>query len=77
MEGYKTLKQNARVSFDLVEGPKGLHAINILAEASLARMPSAANDSDGNAQARRPAPRDSRVRAPQFHANQLQFAENK
>lgn len=28
-EGYKTLTENARVQFDVVEGPKGLQAANI------------------------------------------------
>jgi CspA family cold shock protein len=30
MEGYKTLKAGQMVSFDVVEGPKGLHAANIV-----------------------------------------------
>ena len=30
MEGYKTLKAGQAVSFDIVEGPKGLHAANII-----------------------------------------------
>jgi len=29
MEGYKTLKAGQTVSFDVIEGPKGLHATNI------------------------------------------------
>ena len=29
MEGYKTLKAGQGVSFDILQGPKGLHAINI------------------------------------------------
>ena len=29
MDGYKTLKAGQQVSFDVVEGPKGLHAANI------------------------------------------------
>ena len=29
MDGYKTLKQGSKVSFDLAEGPKGQHAHNI------------------------------------------------
>lgn len=29
MDGYKTLKAGQSVSFDIVHGPKGLHAINI------------------------------------------------
>ena len=31
MEGYKTLKAGQLVTFDIIEGPKGLHAANILA----------------------------------------------
>ncbi len=29
MEGYKTLKAGQLVSFEILEGPKGSHAINI------------------------------------------------
>jgi CspA family cold shock protein len=29
MEGYKTLKAGQAVSFEILEGPKGSHAINI------------------------------------------------
>jgi cold shock protein len=29
MDGYKTLKAGQSVNFDIVQGPKGLHAINI------------------------------------------------
>lgn len=32
MEGFRTLKQGSRVTFDLVEGPKGNLAQNILGE---------------------------------------------
>ena len=31
MDGYKTLKAGQLVTFDIIEGPKGLHAANILA----------------------------------------------
>lgn len=31
MEGYKTLKAGQSVRFDIVQGPKGLHAVNISA----------------------------------------------
>jgi CspA family cold shock protein len=34
MEGYKTLKAGQDVEFDILEGPKGYHAINIRAESS-------------------------------------------
>jgi cold shock protein len=62
MEGFKTLKQGSRVTFDISEGPKGQLAQNIQAEASLARPEPA-----GTPLAERP-PRQSKVRAPQFHA---------
>ncbi len=29
MDGYKTLKAGQAVQFDIVEGPKGMHAVNI------------------------------------------------
>ncbi len=29
MDGYKTLKAGQAVRFDIVQGPKGLHAVNI------------------------------------------------
>jgi cold shock protein len=32
MDGYKSLKEGARVRFELAQGPKGLMAINIQAE---------------------------------------------
>lgn len=31
MEGYRTLKAGQPVQFDIIQGPKGLHAINIQA----------------------------------------------
>jgi CspA family cold shock protein len=34
MEGFKTLKQGSRVTFDLIQGPKGLLAQNIQTDAS-------------------------------------------
>ena len=37
MDGYRTLKAGQPVQFDIIQGPKGLHAINIqAAEASVA-----------------------------------------
>ena len=60
MEGFKTLKQGSRVSFEVTQGPKGQLAQNIQAEIQPIRTePSAA--------AERPI-RHSKVRAPQFHA---------
>ena len=34
MEGYKTLKAGQEVQFEIAEGPKGLHAVNIQAVAT-------------------------------------------
>jgi CspA family cold shock protein len=34
MDGYKTLKAGQSVEFDVIEGPKGLHATNIRATSS-------------------------------------------
>jgi cold shock protein len=73
-DGYKTLQQGSRVTFELVEGPKGLNAQNICSEATLVLPPADA------ATARK---RESRVRTPQFDASQIthqidhQYAFNK
>ncbi len=55
MEGYKTLKAGQMVSFDAIEGPKGLHAANIKplsdgepAAAEQAAAPEAAANGDGS-----------------------------
>jgi CspA family cold shock protein len=34
MDGYKSLKEGARVTFETTDGPKGLTAMNIQAEVS-------------------------------------------
>ena len=34
MDGYRTLKAGQPVQFDIIQGPKGLHAINIQAAES-------------------------------------------
>lgn len=67
MEGFKTLKQGARVTFELIEGPKGQLAHNIQQEASLARPEPAAAGVEAEPGARPPRP--GRIRPPQFHAN--------
>ncbi|MDB5860092.1 MAG: cspD [Ramlibacter sp.] len=60
MEGFKTLKQGSRVSFEIQQGPKGQLAQNIQAQPGpIQTLPSAPGD--------RP-PRQPKVRAPQFHA---------
>ena len=67
MEGFKTLKQGSRVTFDVTEGPKGQLAQNIHSEA-LAGAPAAPLPIATQAPADRQA-RHSKVRAPQFHAS--------
>ena len=44
MDGYKTLKAGQPVSFEIIQGPKGLHAVNIAA-AQDAHAPTAVNAS--------------------------------
>jgi cold shock protein len=68
MEGYKTLKQGARVSFDLTDGPKGLHAQNIL----MTEPAPAPTTTDRHAQA--PRKRESRVRTPQYNVGHQEMA---
>ena len=43
MDGYKTLKAGQQVDFDIMEGPKGQHAVNIRAGAG-AEVEDAAED---------------------------------
>jgi CspA family cold shock protein len=60
MDGFKTLKQGSRVSFDIQQGPKGQLAQNIQAQPGAIQT-----------QAPEPVdrpPRQPKVRAPQFHA---------
>ncbi len=60
MEGFKTLKQGSRVSFEIQQGPKGQLAQNIQAQpGAIQTLPEAGGE--------RPA-RQPKVRAPQFHA---------
>ena len=59
MEGFKTLKQGSRVSFDVQQGPKGQLAQNIQAQPGPIQTQPAG--------AERPQ-RQPKVRAPQFHA---------
>ncbi|MGV1044342.1 MULTISPECIES: cold-shock protein [unclassified Limnohabitans] len=44
-EGYKSLKEGARVTFELAEGAKGLMAANILTEEASASSPQSADES--------------------------------
>ena len=60
MEGFKTLKQGSRVTYDVTEGPKGQLAQNI-------QQAQTAGGIEPIATQERP-PRQSKLRAPQFHA---------
>ena len=44
MDGYKTLKAGQDVDFDVVEGPKGYHAVNIRGGASEASDEASASE---------------------------------
>jgi CspA family cold shock protein len=59
MEGFKTLKQGSRVSFEIQQGPKGQLAQNIQQQPGPIQTQPAG--------AERPQ-RQPKVRAPQFHA---------
>lgn len=50
MEGYKTLKAGQMVSFETIDGPKGLHAANIqpLSEPSAAPVQAEAESQDND-----------------------------
>lgn len=68
MDGFKTLKQGSRVTFELTEGPKGRLAHNIQSDPdSTTPVSVAAEFSPRPAPERQP--RQSKVRAPQFHAS--------
>ena len=83
MEGFKTLKQGARVSFEITQGPKGQLAQNIHADPGsgadikpIQTQPGTGggngttNNGPGNVAANGDRqPRHSKVRAPQFHAS--------
>ncbi len=60
MEGFKTLPEGASVNFDVTEGPKGRLAHNIVVTGVVDKPPP---------EPQADAPRKTRVRAPQFHAN--------
>jgi CspA family cold shock protein len=62
MEGFKTLKQGARVTYEVTEGPKGQLAQNIQADPSSNIEPIQTLPAERQ-------PRQSKVRAPQFHAS--------
>ena len=47
MDGYKTLKAGPPVSFDIIQGPKGLHAVNISAATAATDTPTAVKQPQG------------------------------
>jgi CspA family cold shock protein len=47
MDGYRTLKAGQSVEFDIQQGPKGLHAVNIRLDP--ASMPATIDVADGDA----------------------------
>jgi len=49
MDGYKTLKAGQQVSYDLIQGPKGLHATNISPLASGSPSPATISTSPESA----------------------------
>jgi CspA family cold shock protein len=71
MEGFKTLKQGSRVTFEVTEGPKGQLAQNIHAEPGAPLIEPIATQPQPQQQ-EEPADlqqRQSKVRAPQVHAS--------
>ena len=48
MDGYKTLKAGQPVSFDIIQGPKGLHAVNISAATAASEAPVAVKQHQGS-----------------------------
>jgi CspA family cold shock protein len=69
MDGFKTLKQGARVTFDITQGPKGQLAQNIHAEPGTGEIKPIATQPGSGPSAAERQPRHSKVRAPQFHAS--------
>ncbi|WP_445937506.1 cold shock domain-containing protein CspD [Pseudomonas sp.] len=48
MDGYKTLKAGQPVSFDIIQGQKGLHAVNISAATAASEAPAAVKQHHGS-----------------------------
>ncbi|MBK4988422.1 MULTISPECIES: cold shock domain-containing protein CspD [Pseudomonas] len=49
MDGYKTLKAGQAVTFDIIQGPKGLHAVNITSAVTQAQASTAAASNTADA----------------------------
>lgn len=69
MDGFKTLKQGARVRFDVIQGPKGQMAQNIEADPATGHDTLALGEPLDKIPLHTRPPRPARVRAPQFQAN--------
>ena len=69
MEGFKTLKQGARVTFEITQGPKGQLAQDIHAEPGTGEIKPITTQPGTSAPPGDRQPRHSKVRAPQFHAS--------
>ena len=69
MDGFKTLKQGARVNFEITQGPKGQLAQNIHAEPGTGTEVKPIQTQPGGGPNGDRQPRHSKVRAPQFHAS--------
>ena len=63
MDGFKTLPQGSTVSYELVQGPKGRHALSIQVMSTPERNKHESNSGE--------EVRETRLRTPQFRANQL------
>ena len=46
MDGYKSLKEGARVAYEVTQGPKGLTAVNIHAEEGVPNAAPSSNATD-------------------------------
>ena len=64
MEGFKTLPQGSTVTYELVDGPKGRHAQAIQVVSKPERDTHEPREFSADA-------RESRLRTPQFRANQI------
>ena len=53
MDGYRTLKAGQPVSFDIIQGPKGLHAVNI--DAVSAQAPEKTTEKHAHKEKKQPA----------------------
>lgn len=51
MDGYKTLKAGQAVSFEIIQGPKGLHAVKICSASTAAPAPTSARPAGSTADA--------------------------